>query len=616
MATSKKIEIKISADATGFRKSINSAASELNKFGRDLKGSLTTAGGQQFNGLVNGFKMVGVAAAAAAATGVYLFASGMKDAIDKAVQFQGIERAMIAVSGGAKLAAGEMEFLRKEAARLGLDLLQVGDSYKGIFAASKGTILAGEETRKIFSAISEVAVTLGMSTDDLQGSLRAVGQMMSKGKIQAEELRGQLGDRLPMAINVMAESMGVSTFELGEMMKAGDVGIDVLKNFAKVLHDTYGPAAENTDSYSKATAGLSNAHTQLQIEAGKLVINNSFVIESVKILSQVFVELRNHVVANRNELVSLVKVGLLGLVTGIGGAIEVVRFFYNGWQGLSLAAHGAVTVILKGMELASLGIQTALFPMNLFLTALEKIGVIDSNPLADFVETMKGVSKVSADEFNSLLDKVGETNGQFDGAKAAVEDFKRKISEIPAEYKDTAQQMQSNTQEVGQEIKNVGGVWVNVNKIAVDESKKSSGAIISDIQAISAAIKSVPKIDYTGAGADGFASGGDPFYGGLGGYGGGDRRLILVEDGEHVIRKEAVARMGHSFFQGFNALNFPRLQKFAVGGPIGTSRANDNIIRHEHVISIGNSPSATVYSDDLNAGKLINMLKRAERLRS
>ena len=49
----------------------------------------------------------------------------------------------------------------------------------------------------------------------------------------------------------------------------------------------------------------------------------------------------------------------------------------------------------------------------------------------------------------------------------------------------------------------------------------------------------------------------------LPGYGGGDRRLILAEDGEAITRKEAVAYYGRNFMAALNARQIPR---FANGG--------------------------------------------------
>ncbi|MHB1401458.1 MAG: hypothetical protein ACYCWB_03550 [Thiobacillus sp.] len=56
----------------------------------------------------------------------------------------------------------------------------------------------------------------------------------------------------------------------------------------------------------------------------------------------------------------------------------------------------------------------------------------------------------------------------------------------------------------------------------------------------------------------GFASGGI-----LPGYGGGDRRLILAEDGEAITNKRAVAHYGRDFMAQINAMRLPR---FANGG--------------------------------------------------
>jgi phage-related protein len=61
------------------------------------------------------------------------------------------------------------------------------------------------------------------------------------------------------------------------------------------------------------------------------------------------------------------------------------------------------------------------------------------------------------------------------------------------------------------------------------------------------------------------------------GFGGGDRRLILAEDGEYVIRKEAVARFGEGFMALINGgLSGGKVAgRFATGGSV--SNADNNI---------------------------------------
>ena len=45
--------------------------------------------------------------------------------------------------------------------------------------------------------------------------------MISKGKVQAEELRGQLGERLPSAFQLAAKAMGMTTAQLDKFMADG-----------------------------------------------------------------------------------------------------------------------------------------------------------------------------------------------------------------------------------------------------------------------------------------------------------------------------------------------------------------------------------------------------------
>jgi len=89
------------------------------------------------------------------------------------------------------------------------------------------------------------------------------------------------------------------------------------------------------------------------------------------------------------------------------------------------------------------------------------------------------------------------------------------------------------------------------------------------IQGIIDAIKNIPpatagKADLSGV--PGFATGTI-----LPGYGGGDRRLILAEDGEAITRKEAVAHYGRRFMSLINNRQLPR---FAEGGFVGNVAAS------------------------------------------
>lgn len=132
------------------------------------------------------------------------------------------------------------EFLTKTANRYGIEILGLSEAYTKFAASAQGTYLEGQRTQTIFDAVSRSSAMLGVSSDETNGILRALGQMMSKGKVQAEELRGQLGDRMAGAFKLFADGMGVSTAELDKMLKKGTVlADDVLPKFAEQLNKKY-----------------------------------------------------------------------------------------------------------------------------------------------------------------------------------------------------------------------------------------------------------------------------------------------------------------------------------------------------------------------------------------
>jgi tape measure domain-containing protein len=58
--------------------------------------------------------------------------------------------------------------------------------------------------------------------------------MASKGKVSAEELRGQLGERIPGALGIAARAMGMTQAQFNEMLDSGKImAEDFLPKFSK-----------------------------------------------------------------------------------------------------------------------------------------------------------------------------------------------------------------------------------------------------------------------------------------------------------------------------------------------------------------------------------------------
>lgn len=178
-------------------------------------------------------------------------------------------RTMLDFSTGGN-SAREIEYLRGVTQRLGLEFSSTAKAYGQFQAAAKGTALEGDKARAVFESVAKASAVMGLSADQSSGVLLALQQMISKGTVQAEELRGQLGERLPGAFQVAAKAMGVTTAELGKMLEQGQVmADDFLPKFAKALEANIGDAAEKAAGRLDASVNrVASAWDRLKQNAG------------------------------------------------------------------------------------------------------------------------------------------------------------------------------------------------------------------------------------------------------------------------------------------------------------------------------------------------------------
>lgn len=193
--------------------------------------------------------------------------AGTGKMIDIVIQFQAINAGMLAVTGNSMSAAREMGFARKTAEELGISVLNTGQGFMSLLASIQGTIFTSRDAESIFGNMSKAARVLHLSADDTSGVFRALTQIMSKNSLQSEELRGQLGDRLPGAFSKMAKAMEVSTSKLSDMMKKGQITGQVLREallkFAQQFADDTAPGLQKSieglqASFGRATTAFSD----------------------------------------------------------------------------------------------------------------------------------------------------------------------------------------------------------------------------------------------------------------------------------------------------------------------------------------------------------------------
>lgn len=191
-----------------------------------------------------------------------------RELVTAAAQMEQLRSGLTAVTGDATKAGQELEFVRKVAIRIGADVTEVGKAFLGLSAATKGTAVEGEPTRQVFESVATAMGKAGKSSAETANALQALAQMASKGVVQSEELRGQLGEALPGALNAAAKGLGITTADLMKLVEEGKIAAsDLFPALAKGLDDLYG-GAPSAQTLSQEITNIKNSFTEMAANIG------------------------------------------------------------------------------------------------------------------------------------------------------------------------------------------------------------------------------------------------------------------------------------------------------------------------------------------------------------
>ncbi|EET1223604.1 tape measure protein [Escherichia coli] len=223
--------------------------------------------------------------------------------------------------------ASEAEtFIRGLADKTGLNISEGLSSYAKFAAGAQGS-MSQEQTQELFGNATAMSRLMGLSNDELNGILKAFEQMASKGKIQAEELRGQLGDRMAGAFKLFAEALGMTTDQLDKAMKDGKVlSADTLPKVAKqmgLMIDKAGGWAEVAKSTQTALGKLANNwdDTMVKIFSGSQDELNGFLSSLSNLLSEMGMSS------------SIAGDAIGGLIDMLKAGVDDIRIFNNHLEG-------------------------------------------------------------------------------------------------------------------------------------------------------------------------------------------------------------------------------------------------------------------------------------------
>jgi tape measure domain-containing protein len=238
-------------------------------YGGGMGGGFSSAAGGIAGGLMGG--PAGAFTGAAIGQGIDTLAAGIGDMSKQAASLQQMQRGLAMASVDAKDFAKAQEAVAQMSNKLLMPLDQATKHFTQLRANTREYNLSVDETREILEGTSLAIMATGGSAEDLDGAMRAVVQIMSKGGVQAEELRGQLGERFPGAVVKFAKANKMSFEELQAALEAGEVGIREFVTFAKGNYEDYAKFSEQLATAPEyAGQRLAKAMQDISLEVGSL----------------------------------------------------------------------------------------------------------------------------------------------------------------------------------------------------------------------------------------------------------------------------------------------------------------------------------------------------------
>ena len=206
-----KLIVELSAEIKGLKSQLNTAQSDLKSF--------ASANKQVSDNIQNSFDNAksSIKSLVLGYVGLQAATQAVGRAFNESLRLDSVKSAFTAILGSTELAEAQLQKISETADYLGLNFLDLASSYKNFAAAALSSNQTLEDTDKIFNSVTKAAATLKLSSEDVKITLNALGQMFSKGQVSAEELRQQLGERLPGAVALMAAGLGIGTKELNKM---------------------------------------------------------------------------------------------------------------------------------------------------------------------------------------------------------------------------------------------------------------------------------------------------------------------------------------------------------------------------------------------------------------
>ncbi len=230
---------------------INPAISGLGAAGAAAGAAKAGTGLLSKAGAIGGLQGAAIGAGIAAIGGGAQFAS---ESAQYAAEIQKLEIALKGVTKNQGDFVKGLDVISTTSKRLNVPLKASTKQFTTLAASVLGSGGTIEDAETVFTGVSNAIKATGGNAEDVQSAIRAMSQIFGKGKVSAEELQGQLGERLAGAVVKFAEANNSSLQKLQKDLRDGTVGLDQIMKFAGKLNEDFAETATKVAN-SSADAG-------------------------------------------------------------------------------------------------------------------------------------------------------------------------------------------------------------------------------------------------------------------------------------------------------------------------------------------------------------------------
>jgi len=202
-------------------------------------------------GLMGGLAGAGIGLGVA---GVGALVASGKAAAEYSAQIKRLEVALKGVTKSQTEFNKAQAVIRSVSKELNVPIANATQQFTTLTASVIGAGGSVDEAEKVFRGVSEAIKATGGDAEDVKSAIRAMSQIFGKGKVSAEELQGQLGERLPGAVTKFAAATNRTLPQLQKDLRDGTVGLNDVMKFVVKLSEDHAEAAKEM-AMSSADAG-------------------------------------------------------------------------------------------------------------------------------------------------------------------------------------------------------------------------------------------------------------------------------------------------------------------------------------------------------------------------